>query len=272
MVMALGGSAALVFNAPPVIQRTVEAFCAWAPTFAFLIMFKKLRPATNLMDFVKSVFSQKLRLDLMLVSGVAVILSSIVPLLILSFSEGQSFTSFFSLKGYQLPVTLLLCLFAGPLGEELGWRGYLRVELDKKYSFIQASIVAGLIWAFWYAILWFGDVAFMGGATGLLLVIYIIANVVVMTSLVIIMNVVMQRSNNLLNAIWIHLFNNVIFYHLTNITHVYFGWLTIIFAITGALFLLYHYGYFSRGRTIVQRKTNMTQYAYGVSLRANSIC
>jgi hypothetical protein len=103
-------------------------------------------------------------------------------------------------------------------------------------------------------------------------VVYIIANVVVMTSLVIIMNVVMQRSNNLLNAIWIHLFNNVIFYHLTNITHVYFGWLTIIFAITGALFLLYHYGYLSRGRTIVQRKTNMTQYAYGVSLRANSIC
>ena len=135
MVMALGGSAAMVFNAPPLVQRIVEAFCAWAPTFAFFIMFKKLRPETNLKDFVKSVFSQKLRLDLMLVSGVAVVLSSIVPLLILSFSEGQSFTSFFSLKGYSLPVTLLLCLFAGPLGEELGWRGYLRVELDKKIWF-----------------------------------------------------------------------------------------------------------------------------------------
>lgn len=246
MVMALGGSAALVFNAPPVIQRTVEAFCAWAPTFAFLIMFKKLRPETNLKDFIKSVFSQKLRLDLMLVSGIAVVLSSIIPVLILSFSEGQPFTSFFSLKGYSLPVTLLLCLFAGPLGEELGWRGYLRVELDKKYGFIQASIVAGLIWAFWHAILWFVDVAFMDGATGLPLVIYIIANIVVMTSLVIIMNVVMQRSANLLNAIWIHLCYNVIFYHLTNINHAYFGWLTIVYAITGALFLLYHYGYFSR--------------------------
>jgi uncharacterized protein len=248
MVMALGGSAAMVFNAPPLIQRTVEAFCAWAPTFAFLIMFKKLRSETNLKDFVKSVFSQKLRLDLMLASGVAVVLSSIVPLLILSASEGQAFTSFFSLKGYSLPVTLLLCLFAGPLGEELGWRGYLRVELDKKYGFIQASIVAGLIWAFWHAILWFVDVAFMDGATGLPLVIYIIANIVVMTSLVVMMNVVMKRSNNLLNAIWIHLCYNVIFYHLTNINHAYFGWLTIVYAITGALFLLYHYGYFSRGR------------------------
>ena len=251
MVMVLGGSAAMVFNAPPLIQRTVEAFCAWAPTFAFLIMFKKLRPETNLKDFVKSVFSQKLRLDLALVSGVAVVLSSIVPLLILSFSEGQPFTSFFSLKGYSLPVTLLLCLFAGPLGEELGWRGYLRVELDKKYGFIQASIVAGLIWAFWHAILWFVDIAFMGGDTGLPLVIYIIANVVVMTSLVIIMNVVMQRSNNLLNAIWIHLCYNVIFYHLTNITRTYFGWLTIVYAITGALFLLYHYGHFSKGKIVV---------------------
>ena len=146
---------------------------------------------------------------------------------------------------------MLLCLFAGPLGEELGWRGYLRVELDKKYGFIQASIVAGLIWAFWHAILWFVDIAFMGGDTGLPLVIYIIANVVVMTSLVIIMNVVMQRSNNLLNAIWIHLCYNVIFYHLTNITHTYFGWLTIVYAITGALFLLYHYGHFSKGKIVV---------------------
>jgi len=251
MVMALGGSAAMVFNAPPLVQRIVEAFCAWAPTFAFLIMFKKLRPETNLKVFVKSVFSQRLRLDLMLVSGGAVVLSSIVPLLILSFSEGQSFTSFFSLKGYSLPVTLLLCLFAGPLGEELGWRGYLRVELDKKYSFIQASIVAGVIWAFWHAILWFVGVAFQGDAMGWPLVGYIIANVVVMTSLVIIMNVVMKKSNNLLNAIWIHLCYNVIFYHLTNINLAYFGWLTIVYAITGALFLLYHYGYFSRVKIVV---------------------
>ncbi|TVQ96755.1 MAG: CPBP family intramembrane metalloprotease [Spirochaetaceae bacterium] len=246
MVMALGGTAAMVFNAPPVVQRIVQAFCAWAPTFALLILFRKLRPDTSLKDFVTGVFRARIRLDLMLVSAAAVVVSSLIPLLILSQSAGQPFTSFFSLKGYSLPATLLLSLFAGPLGEELGWRGYLRVELDKKYRFITASVVAGVIWAFWHAILWMVDVVFLGGEIGWPLVLYIIANVVVLTSLVIIMNVVMARSNNLINAIWIHFWYNIIFYHLTNITHAYFGWLTIVYAVTGALFLVYHYGHFSQ--------------------------
>lgn len=246
MVMALGGSAAMVFNAPPLIQRIVQAFCAWAPTFAFLIMYKKLRPDTRLKDFIKSVFNQKLRFDLVIVSGAAVVFSSILPVLIMSLSTAQSFSSFFSLQGYSLPAAFLLSLFAGPLGEELGWRGYLRIELDKKYSFIKASIVGGLIWAFWHAILWFVDVAFMDGATGWPLIIFIISNVVVMTSVVIIMNVVLKRSNNLLNAIWIHLCFNLVYVHLINIDTWYFVWLTITYATTGTLFLLYHYGFFSR--------------------------
>ena len=246
MVMALGGSAAMVFSASPLMQRIVQAFCAWAPTFAFLIMYKKLRPDIGLRDFIKSVFDQKLKLDLMIVSGAAVVLSSILPILIMSISTAQSFSSFFSLQGYSLPAAFLLSLFAGPLGEELGWRGYLRIELDKKYSFIKASIIGGIIWAFWHAILWFVDVAFMDGSTGWPLIIYIISNVVVLTSVVIIMNVVLKRSNNLLNAIWIHLCFNLVYVHLVNVDIWYFIWLTITFAITGTLFLFYHYGFFSK--------------------------
>lgn len=245
MVMVLGGSAAMVFNAPPVIQRAVEALCAWAPTIVFLAMFRKLRPETSLKAFIATVFKPKPRLDLMLASGLAVVLSSMIPLFILSVSKEQSFFSFFSLKGYSLPVTLLLCLVAGPLGEELGWRAYLRKELDKKFGFIKASLVAGVIWAFWHAILWFVGVTFLGDEIGWPLVIYIISNIVVMTSLVIVMNVVMTISNNLLYAIWIHFCYNVIFYHLVNVDYEYFAWLTLIYLVTGTLFLLYHYGYYS---------------------------
>ncbi len=246
MVMVLGGSAAMVFNAPPLIQRIVQAFCAWAPTFAFLFMFKKLIPATTLKDFIISVFKQKIRLDLMIVSGFAVILSSMLPLWVLSISGGKPFVSYFSLHGYTLLTSFFLSLFAGPLGEELGWRGYLRVELDKKFGFIKASLLGGAIWAFWHAILWFVNVAFEGGATGWPLLIYIISNVVVMTSLVIIMNVVMKRSNNLLNAIWIHLVFNLIYVHLNDVDTLFFALIALSYSITGVFFLLYHYGYLSR--------------------------
>lgn len=40
---------------------------------------------------------------------------------------------------------------AGPLGEELGWRGYLLPELNKvKQSDLASSIKLGLIWAIWH--------------------------------------------------------------------------------------------------------------------------
>lgn len=243
MVMALGGTAAMVLNASPLTQRIVQALCAWAPTFAFLIMFKRLRPNTRLKEFFVSVFSQKLRFDLLIVSGAAVVFSSLLPLLVLSFVHKQNFTSYFSLQGYSLPQAVLLSLFAGPLGEELGWRGYLRVELDTKYGFLKASLIGGVIWAFWHAILWFVDVAFLGGATGRPLAVYIISNVVVMTSLVIIMNIVLKRSNNLLHAIWIHFCFNILYVSLINIDERYFVLLTATYALAGLVFLLFHYGF-----------------------------
>lgn len=240
MVFALGGSAVMVFKVSPLTQKIVEAFCAWAPTFAFLIMFKKLRPETTLKTFVKNLFSQKIRLDLIFVSGTVVIVGSLLPLIILSYMNEQSFTSYLSLKGHPLPLVVILSLFAGPMGEELGWRGYLRVELDKKYSFLKASIIGGVIWAFWHAVLWFVDAVFMGGSTGWVLVAYIVSNVVVMTSVVIIMNVVLSRSNNLLNAVWVHFCFNIIYSLLTNIDIWYFVLLTVVYAIIGAIFMILH--------------------------------
>lgn len=114
------------------------------------------------------------------------------------------------------------------------------VELDKKYSFLKASIIGGVIWAFWHAVLWFVDAVFMGGSTGWVLVAYIVSNVVVMTSVVIIMNVVLSRSNNLLNAVWVHFCFNIIYSLLTNIDIWYFVLLTVVYAIIGAIFMILH--------------------------------
>jgi uncharacterized protein len=37
-----------------------------------------------------------------------------------------------------------------PIGEELGWRGYLQPTFDRKLGSLSASLAVGLIWAFWH--------------------------------------------------------------------------------------------------------------------------
>jgi uncharacterized protein len=54
-----------------------------------------------------------------------------------------------------IPMLLLRASVAGPLGEELGWRGLLLPELQKKYSPIIASLILGVIWYCWHIPLFF---------------------------------------------------------------------------------------------------------------------
>jgi membrane protease YdiL (CAAX protease family) len=53
------------------------------------------------------------------------------------------------------PLSLLACLlvimiFGGPLGEELGWRGFVLPTLQKKYSPLLSGIIVGVIWTCWH--------------------------------------------------------------------------------------------------------------------------
>lgn len=44
---------------------------------------------------------------------------------------------------------------AGPLGEELGWRGFLNPLLRKKNSILITSVIIGIVWAFWHLPIFF---------------------------------------------------------------------------------------------------------------------
>lgn len=53
---------------------------------------------------------------------------------------------------------LLMAITTGPLGEELGWRGYLTPRLLKSQNAIVASLVVGFLWGIWHLPLYFSTV------------------------------------------------------------------------------------------------------------------
>lgn len=45
-------------------------------------------------------------------------------------------------------------LILGPLGEELGWRGYLQDRLNQNIGWLKASLLIGAVWFVWHLPLW----------------------------------------------------------------------------------------------------------------------
>lgn len=45
-------------------------------------------------------------------------------------------------------------LILGPLGEELGWRGYLLPRLLPAWGTLGAALIVGIVWALWHLPLW----------------------------------------------------------------------------------------------------------------------
>lgn len=56
-----------------------------------------------------------------------------------------------------LVVVAYVAVLGGPLGEELGWRGYLLPTLESRVGTMWATIVIGLVWWLWHLPLFFLD-------------------------------------------------------------------------------------------------------------------
>lgn len=63
--------------------------------------------------------------------------------------------------GWTLGAAVILATFIpfGPLGEELGWRGYALPRLETRFSPLTSSVMLGIIWAAWHLpMFWFPPV------------------------------------------------------------------------------------------------------------------
>ena len=193
----------IYLDVPTNIQVIMKNICAWSPTFALLILFKKLFPDKNIRDFMKMSFAGKLNVR-----------DFIVPLLIQIFALVFTISTYLLITmkpfhslifiniGSILPI-FLINLTSGPMGEELGWRGYALGVLRRKYSPLKASTILGLVWGFWHLPLWF-----LSGYSGIELLVYSIFFLIGIVSTSILIDFFYNKHKNVLIAIWIHfLFN-----------------------------------------------------------------
>ena len=207
MVLGICGTASMVFHCPPVVMRILSNVCAWAPTIVRLVGFKNFCPGITVKQFYKKAFDGKISIATLLIAAFITVCATMGTVSILSAIQGKTLSSYFSLGTYPFWASFLFSITTGPTGEESGWRGYVRPYLNAKYSFFKASLLQGIIWAFWHTVLWFVDSDFMG----LQMIPYILSNVIVMSGLCFIMNFFMEKHDNLVYGIVVHFCFNFLY-------------------------------------------------------------
>ncbi len=194
---------AISLGISPTLETTLKNICAWSPTFAVLILFKKLYPEKTLSQYIKGNFKTKIKWQtvflvilLQLVIFVAALFTfSIVNKVDFSSLEFVPFTSILSL--------FIINITSGPLGEELGWRGFIYNELRSKNSLITSAMIIGLAWGLWHFPLWL-----LSGFQGMDLLAYILVFMLSIIEVSILIALFYDDNRNLFFPILIHfLFN-----------------------------------------------------------------
>lgn len=195
-----------ILGLPTIVFNIALCISSWSSTFAFMILFKRIYPGQSFIAYIKDKFKNKLKYTIIFVAIGVQALIAIIVIFIIAFKNNGMMPSF-TISSLGMFIYLFAKnLFAGPLGEELGWRGFALNELQKKHSPIKSSIIIGFWWGLWHLPIWFTT-----GFIGIDLIKYITFFMIAIISVSIIITVFYSINKNLLIPIMIHqLFNFLI--------------------------------------------------------------
>ncbi len=190
----------IALDGPDYLVVLLQIAMAWTPTIAFATIHRKVDPGRSFLRQVADLFATRIRLRPLLASLLIPVVATIAAWIGYALVTGRPLWSLVAdLSAAALLFTFADGLIRGPLGEELGWRGYLQNELNKHVSLLKASLIVGVIWGVWHLPLWF-----ISGYQGISLVLYILAFMVGLVAFSVIIGLVYGRGRNLLYAILLH--------------------------------------------------------------------
>jgi membrane protease YdiL (CAAX protease family) len=187
-------------DGPNYLVVLVQIAMAWTPTMAFALIHHKVDADRSLQRHIGDLFEKRIRLLPLLASILIPVIATVVVWIGYSLvSDLPPATLVADLTAAGILLMFADTLIRGPLGEELGWRGYLQNELSKRFSLLRASLIVGVIWGLWHLPLWF-----VSGYQGADLLLYIAAFFVGLVAFSVIIGFVYGRGRNLLYAILLH--------------------------------------------------------------------
>ena len=124
---------------PTIVFNVALCISSWSSTFAFMILFKRIYPGQNFIEYVKDKFRNKLKFKIIFVAiGVQALIAVLVLLIITCKNNGMMPS--FTISSLGMFIYLFLKnLIAGPLGEELGWRGFAFLKVQESIKFSTAE-------------------------------------------------------------------------------------------------------------------------------------
>jgi membrane protease YdiL (CAAX protease family) len=129
------------FEKNSILHTIVWMIGGYGPTIAPIILLLWWKDAKNLMDILKFVFWSPKIIRTIIIVVVIMVLQSIPFVMFLKIKDGRSIL---------MLLTLIPHMIAEGGLEELGWRGILQKEFDKKINFVLSTFLVGIIWFCWH--------------------------------------------------------------------------------------------------------------------------
>lgn len=157
-VFSQNGAGLMPFRSPMSYMLTIFIGQFFGPTLAAFVMTSVTEGKAGLRRFMGRIFEWRVGVQwyLFVFIGIPAIMSLGTIVLPGIWPSSKPFENPMSeLISYLVFYIYPALIIGGPLFEEPGWRGFALPHLQERYGPMAASLILGVLWAFWHMPIWF---------------------------------------------------------------------------------------------------------------------